>query len=177
MKSPSLRHGRSAAARRAAVLGVVCAFAAAAAFASAAVAAQGKVRFDVKQKLDGPVSLSCPLVFPSACFPPMAGTETTVDIRLPGRFESIEELCFSLRFEGDLLDPGDNVGIIYEGTNGFGFQNGGETAVDERSICLAAGFHDAELAPFLDGAQTITVFVVQGSVTLSGLRVEVEGSR
>lgn len=176
MKSPSLRVGRAAAARSAA-LAVVCVCAVAAAVAPAAVAAQGKVKFDVKQKLDGPVELSCPLVFPSACFPPMAGTETTVDIRLPGKFESIEQLCFSLEFEGDPLDPGDNVGIIYEGTNGFGFQNGGETAVDERSICLAGGYHDAEIAPFLDGTQTITVFVVQGSVTLSGLRVEVEGTR
>ncbi|HEV2787477.1 MAG TPA: hypothetical protein VGV67_13855, partial [Solirubrobacteraceae bacterium] len=124
-----------------------------------------------------PVALACPLVFPSACLDPVQGAATTARVNLRGHFESIEELCFVLRFAGDLLDPGqrgERVGIVYPGTFGFGFA-AVDAPIAERELCLGPG--DPALEPFLDGRERVTVHMVEGSATLAGVTVRVTGER
>ncbi len=47
--------------------------------------------------------------------------------------------------------------------------------MSERTVCLASGFHDEWLALFLDGEQTIHVFMAQGSATISDVDVVATG--
>ncbi len=57
----------------------------------------------------------------------------------------------------------------------FGAENIDPAAVSERTVCLASGFHDEWLALFLDGEQTIHIFMTQGSATISDVEVVATG--
>jgi hypothetical protein len=93
------------------------------------------------------------------------------------RFASIESLCLTFMFEGDLLDPGEELTYRLAGaTTSFGFVNVGISPEAERTSCLVAGFHDAELALFLDGKNTVYVMADTGSVTVASVTMNLTGT-
>lgn len=123
-----------------------------------------------------PIALACPVTFPQACWEPAEGNVARAAVRIPHGIESIDQVCFVLRFEGDLVDPGErgeSVAITFPGTYGFGWQNGTGHSVDTVTSCLAAGYHDVEIASFLDGRETISVFMNEGSATLASVAVTI----
>jgi hypothetical protein len=103
-----------------------------------------------------------------------------VNVDVNTTFSSIQSVCLKFTFHGDLLDPGEDpatretVTIVWGAINGFGFQSV-TTAERTRTICLVAGFHDEELAYFLDGNESIAVSMRAGSVEIKRLTVTIDG--
>jgi hypothetical protein len=157
------------------------ALAAATATLACASSARAADTYDADVKLESaPVAMSCPVSFPSACFDPAEGNAATASVKLHRKFASIESICFKLRFEGDVIDPGpsldqrgDWVQITFEGTWGFGFLNwSDEPSYAEREVCTGG---TSEADAFADGKHDVTVNMVLGSATLAELQVSVTG--
>ena len=58
-----------------------------------------------------PVALECPETPPTYCVDPSPGNEAVVRVKVAKRALPIDRVCFTLRFEGDLLDAGESVTI------------------------------------------------------------------
>ena len=150
-------------------VGACCAMLAPAAAAQAATF-EGKVK--IKK---APVAISCPVTFPFACFDPSEGNSAIVRIKFKGTFESVEQVCFTFHFEGDLVDAGEVLLYSVTGTDGQGFSNPSGPSISERESCLNTG-HPDQMAAFLDGRQQIVVFMRDGSASLSDVDVQLTGT-
>lgn len=142
-----------------------------AAQAVSAVADQDGVREKFPK---APVALECPETPPTYCFNPSPGNEAAVRIKVAKRALPIDRVCFTLRFEGDLLDAGEDVSIKLSSdplAGAFGFRNVGTSPTAERTVCLVAGDHDEFLAMLMVKKPTVYVFMFTGSATLSDLEV------
>lgn len=53
--------------------------------------------------------------------------------------------------------------------------NPGGASQAERTVCIAAGFHDHLLTFYLDGKQKLELSMPTGSVTIEGLQVTIDG--
>jgi hypothetical protein len=99
--------------------------------------------------------------------------------KFPTKFASLETLCFGFTFEGDLLDPGEQLEIRHTGvTFGFGFVNILDSPQSSRTICLQAALgplHDEIIALYLDGKHSFTIVMASGSVTIASLSVTATG--
>ena len=123
----------------------------------------------------------CPAV-PSFC-EPSRGNDAVVRINARTRFSSIDRVCLTFHFSADLLDPGEGFRFSLDGS-GFGFDldPSSPVSLSSRVLCLIASLHPA-IASFLDGHETIDVWMYHGwgvpstvSATLTGLDVQILGS-
>jgi hypothetical protein len=128
-------------------------------------------------------ALAADQVHATVTLTPNRTVRLTTSNEVPGRvsfaprFERVEGVCFTFTFTQDLLDPGDELEIALDHASGaFGFFNPWTAAQDRRTICLAAGYHDDELALFEDGHQRFRLTMSAGSVTIADLAVTVTGS-
>lgn len=91
-------------------------------------------------------------------------------IKLGQKFASLERLCVTFHFEGDLLDPGDVVSIDLIGGVGV---NPGAPSQTIRTLCT---IDPPALAVWQDGKERAGVYADVGtSVTISGLEFEAFG--
>jgi hypothetical protein len=80
------------------------------------------------------------------------GSPIAATVNFGKSFSSIESVCFNFHFQGDLLDPGDELAFgPFEGQNTslFGFGNN-SSPLSDRGVCILGGVH-AEVSFFLDG--------------------------
>jgi hypothetical protein len=101
----------------------------------------------------------------------------SVRAEFPTTFDSIELLCFSITFEGDLLDTGEQVEITFrENVGAFGWVNPSDVPVSTQAACLARGLHDEIIDLFRDGQHAFQVeMFITGSVTIASLSVGATG--
>ncbi len=121
-----------------------------------------------------PVTLECPETPPTYCVDPSPGNEAVVRVKVAKRTLPIDRVCFTLRFEGDLLDAGESVTIKLSSdplAGAFGFGNVGTSPTAERTVCLVAGVHDEFLAMLMVKKPTVFIYMDTGSATLSDLEV------
>ena len=99
--------------------------------------------------------------------------------KFPTKFASLETLCFGFTFEGDLLDPGEQLEFRHAGvTSGFGFVNIFDSPLSSQTICLQAALgppHDENVALYLDGKHRFTIVMASGSVTIASVSVTATG--
>jgi hypothetical protein len=123
---------------------------------------------------DAPVTIECPATPPVFCLGPSPGNEAAVQVRIAKSALPIERMCFTIRFEGDLLDAGESVSIGFSPDPfalGFGFENIGTEPISERTACIVAGLHDDLLAMVAVKKPMVFVYVNHGSATVADLEV------
>jgi hypothetical protein len=96
-------------------------------------------------------------------------------------FISIQEVCLNFTFNGDLLDPGDQLvytPLDHSPSPAGGFTNVGQTAQASRSSCVPNdGLHGDFPLVFRDGHENrIEIAMWQGSVRISELTVSIIGA-
>ena len=92
-------------------------------------------------------------------------------VKLGDKFVSLDRLCVTLRFQGDLLDPGDVVALEFIGGIGV---NPGAPSQDQRTLCST---DPVALAVWLDGKQDLAIFADLGtSVTIAAIEFEAVGT-
>ena len=103
----------------------------------------------------------------SVRFNPSSGNDAIVQVVVPTHFSSVSQVCFTFHVSGDLVDPGEDLSFTARNWNGaaFGFESAGPDSISQNTGCLAAGFHDTELATFLDGRETLDVSCFGGRLT------------
>lgn len=108
-----------------------------------------------------------------------ASTDLRVRVSVQGvKFSAIEQACFIFSFQGDLLDPGDELQVDPgENVGTFGFKNTSTASQSDRAICIVSPGHDAMLATLKDGKQVFSIGMVSGSVNISSLAVTIIGTR
>jgi hypothetical protein len=97
------------------------------------------------------------------------------------KFASVDSVCFTFTFEGDLLDPGETLFIsplnAVSSLSGPGFSNGGTTPEAERTLCFEAAFQPDLVALFAEGKEhELEIAMQTGSVQIASLEVTVEGT-
>jgi hypothetical protein len=98
-------------------------------------------------------------------------TPIEAKVKLGDKFVSLDRLCVTLHFRGDLLDPGDVIALEFIGGVGV---NEGAPSQDQRTLCSG---DPAALAEWLDGKQDLGIFADVGtSVTISALEFEAFGT-
>ncbi len=152
---------------------IVVGLAASIAALSTVASAQASEPVEANVRLSAPIDISCPETFPRACLYPGDGNSAPAKVRFHRKFASIERVCFTVRFEGDLVDPGEWVIFSLAGESGAGFQNVSGAPIAARELCYAEGFHDEELGLFMDGKQRVEVYMGQGSATLASVKVHI----
>lgn len=92
-------------------------------------------------------------------------------VKLGDKFVSLDRLCVTLHFQGDLLDPGDTLSIEFVG--GVGVNPGGPSQ-QQRTLCSIDPF---VLDEWLDGKQDLGIFADIGtSATISAIGFEAFGT-
>lgn len=100
-----------------------------------------------------------------------AVTPIMAKVKLGQKFSSLESLCVTLHFEGDLLDPGDIVAVEFVGGVGV---NPGSPSQAVRTLCQV---DPTTLEVWLDGKQTLGIYADTGtSVTISAIEFEAVGT-
>ena len=89
-------------------------------------------------------------------------------VKFPTRFQSLDMVCLSFAFQGDLFDPGEHLYIQDFG----GFINVGSTSQTSRTLCVV---YQPTLSQFLDGKQRLIVVMESGSVRISSLTATATG--
>jgi hypothetical protein len=115
--------------------------------------------------------MNCPFTFPSICLRPSAGNDAVLQVLVPTHFASISTVCLTFHFTGDLFDAGDWLAFL----GGVGFISTGGTSLTERTSCLDTNSQVEDTALFLDGHQTVNVWMESGSANLSAVDVVVRG--
>jgi hypothetical protein len=115
--------------------------------------------------------MTCTLLLPFICDPASRGNDAVVHVVVPHHFRSVTEVCVTLHFQGDLVDPGETVMLI----NGGGFENGGTTSLAERASCRNVQDQPEDTRLFEDGHQMMSVWMEQGSAYLASVDVVVTG--
>jgi len=97
-------------------------------------------------------------------------------------FSSLDEVCVSVRFSDDLLDPGETFHFLHfyfhDGLVRYGHTNGGpEPLASTGPSCFVPDFNERELREFEDGRQRLTFTAPRGSVRISGVVVTATGTR
>ncbi len=106
------------------------------------------------------------------------GVIHNANIDLGLSFSSIELICFTSYFAGDLADPGEL--FFYgpfprdNGSGSFGWRNINSTPIESRKVCITEAHSESQL--FLDGEQTFGVRMQDGASTLTGVDVEITGT-
>jgi hypothetical protein len=98
------------------------------------------------------------------------------------KFSSVDRVCFTFTFEGDLLDPGETLLIsplnAVSSVSGPGFSNRGTSSEAERTLCLEAAFQPDLVSLFADGKEhKLEITMQTGSVRIASLDVTVEGTQ
>ena len=92
-------------------------------------------------------------------------------MKLGDKYISLERLCATLHFQGDLLDPGDVIALEFLGGVGV---NEGAPSQDQRTLCST---DPVALAVWMDGKQDLGIFADVGtSVTISAITFEAFGT-
>ncbi|MCO7223651.1 hypothetical protein [Pleionea sp. CnH1-48] len=89
-------------------------------------------------------------------------------------FESIDRICFTAHFTGDLADPNEGFMMGPFGSASYGWTNINSTPIASRTTCITPAHTGA--SDFLDGAQTFGVKMYKGQATLSSLDVTITGT-
>ena len=158
---------------RAATAAVLITTASIAAWASPASAHHAAVVTARKVEIKpGTNQMTCALP-PNALCDPSPGNNAVVRVVVPDELRPVHQVCFTFRFEGDLVEPGESLTFL----NGTGFVNIGSTAIAQRTICLDCENQPDDTRLFRDGRQTMSVWMDHGSAYLSSLDVVVTGRR
>jgi hypothetical protein len=104
--------------------------------------------------------MNCQLTFRSICLRPSAGNDAVVEVLVPRHFASISTVCLTFHFTGDLFAAGDELAFL----GGVGFISTGPTSLNERTSSLDGNSQVEDTALFLDGHQTVNVWMESGSV-------------
>ncbi len=102
-----------------------------------------------------------------------AGVPQNATIDFNTAFKSIERICFTAHFAGDLADPGESFMMGPFGNSSYGWINGGSVSNSSRMVCITSSHSGAE--EFMDGEQTFGVRMSGGTATLTNLEVTVTG--
>jgi hypothetical protein len=92
------------------------------------------------------------------------------------KFLSVEEACLVFEFSGDLLDPGDDLSIFVDGSDGGGFFNPGPVSQAVRTFCWSEIYQPATIADFLDGKAKLEFIASSGSVAIGSVTLTISGS-
>jgi hypothetical protein len=118
------------------------------------------------------VSMNCPVTFPVVCQLPQPGNEAVLKVVFPGGgFSTIDQLCLTFHFKGDLVDPGD---WLAWGA-GQGFFNGGTTPIATRTSCQIGS--QPGISDLLDGHQRMDAWMFTGSARLISVDATITGTR
>ena len=112
-----------------------------------------------------------------SCDTPSPGNDAIVRTVTPTRFGSIYSTCLTFTFAGDLVDAGETLLWTVSNNHAFGFIVGiDDPSVTTRTSCLQAGFHDQDIAEFLDGRQVVNVYMFGGSSNLVSVSLTIVGT-
>ena len=97
-------------------------------------------------------------------------------------FSSLDEVCVSVRFSDDLLDPGETFHFLHfyfhDGLLRYGHTNGGPAPLASTGpSCFVPDSNERELQEFEDGLQRLTFTAPRGSVRISEVVVTATGTR
>lgn len=125
----------------------------------------------------GTNDMSCPAVYPDFCDQPFRGNDAAVRVRFATGFTSISSACFTFRFSGDLLDPGEYFRFNLGG-GGFGYELDADapSSLAVRTLCLGSPDLHPQVASLFDGHQAFDVWMVRGSAYLGAVEVSVTGT-
>lgn len=101
-------------------------------------------------------------------------------VRFTGEFKQIDQMCFYFTFAAnDAFGPGDELELNVAPNQNLGSVGalGGDSDVTAIGLCLVDGYHDAMLAGFYDGAQSITIIDASGSFTVDRLEIIATGKQ
>jgi len=117
--------------------------------------------------IDSPVHLVCPMPPKRVCLDPGPGNTATVRIEFGQPLHDVELLCLVFHFNGDLVEPGEEVLITFEqsASSASGFGNVGSDPIAERELCIT---DPVVLAGFVDGHETGYVFSSRSYVARPG---------
>jgi hypothetical protein len=117
------------------------------------------------------VRMKCPATFPVVCSLPQPGDAAILHVIFRGGgFSTIELLCLTFHFRGDLVDPGEEL----DWGRGGGFFNNGTTPIATRTSCSV---DSEQLADLLDGHQRMDAWMQSGSARLASVDATITGSR
>ena len=97
----------------------------------------------------------------------------TAEVNFSRSFESIDKICFTAYFEGDLADPDESFMLGPFGNSSFGWINVGASPLSSRTVCTVS--YQTEIKEFMDGVQAFGVRMSQGQATLTSLEVVITG--
>ncbi|MDQ3218782.1 MAG: hypothetical protein M3Q18_13215 [Actinomycetota bacterium] len=97
-------------------------------------------------------------------------------------FSSLEGVCISVRFSGDLLDPAETFHFLHfyfrDGLVRYGHTNAGPAPLESTGpSCFVPDTNGRELRAFEDGRQRLTFTAPRGSVRISRVVVTATGTR
>lgn len=101
------------------------------------------------------------------------GVPAMAHIDFEQRFKSIDRICFTVSFAGDLADPGE--GLMYGPfrSSRYGWNNIHGYPLESRGTCITPAHNGAD--SFLDGVQSFGVEMSKGQATMTKLLVQVTG--
>ena len=126
----------------------------------------GDTAVTIKAQLQGNQHLACQ----TFCSKPESGDRTVASIAIPSQFAQIDALAITLRFTGNLLDPGEQISVL--SGQGFSLADSANHAV--RTVTINVG---ADHASRFIGASTagFAVWAGHGDVKLTGVVVTITG--
>ncbi len=97
-------------------------------------------------------------------------------------FSSLDKVCVSVRFSGDLLDPGETFHFLHfyfqDGLVRYGHTNAGPGPLNKTGpTCFVPDSNAPELREFEDGRQRLTFTAPRGGVRISRVVVTATGTR
>jgi hypothetical protein len=116
----------------------------------------------------GDETLNCKTA-PVTC-DPQSGDDLRIAIQ-SRPWKSIQSVCLTFRFKGDLVDPGEQL----QWTNAGGF-DGGSSPVAKRQSCATPAGQQKVTDSLRDGYQVFDVWMESGSAHVDGISVAITGA-
>lgn len=110
-----------------------------------------------------------------------SGEVTTTDslsgtVNVGMKFLLVEEACLVFEFSDDLLDPGDELSILVDGSDAGGFFNPDSVPQAVRTFCWSEIYQPTTITDFLDGKAKLEFIALSGSVTIRSVTLTISGS-
>jgi hypothetical protein len=116
--------------------------------------------------------MSCSAPVGTICTP-AAGNRVVGSVSWYRSFRSVTQVCATIRFTSNLVDPGEEVDIAFTSVaDGYsGFVNAGSTPISSRTLCWTNASHPEITDLFRDGTQNFTLFMgTRGSAQVASVR-------